>query len=206
MSTNEQVDFIKEPIDEKLFVPLSRYFLENKPDFQEFKEFILAKGGGRNYGCGFLLDCYVKWTLDKFRETTGSFLHPSKFSQGRIKDNLYFFTTNFGNVEFQKISKKGKKQAVTEIDGLYEYLQEEDSKPVTPIIFEITGEAYDRFLNARFKMGLVSSLYSSSPYLCKIKIKKDERLGLHIARIENHLRAIIIPDIDLAGKLLKTEA
>src|SRR3989344_2159990 len=68
-----------ETIDDKLFLPLSQFFIVKSPSCEEFTQYLLSTNGlepsfvDRGHYRGFLFEVYVKILLPNFAETRNDF-------------------------------------------------------------------------------------------------------------------------------------
>lgn len=125
-------------IEDKLFVPLSTFFVNDSPDFRELEGVISATGlPSRNLRSveqykGFVLEAYVKWALGRFAGREGSPISPSQFKSGVLENGRTYDTDNWGNVLFYNPRTK---KTVAEVDGMHEY---HEDGTIVPVILEIS--------------------------------------------------------------------
>lgn len=166
-------------IDDKLFMPLSTFFVNDNPDFKELEQLISATGlPSRNLGSieqykGFVLEAYVKWSLGRFAEMTGCPISPSQHSTGVLRNGRTYDTDNWGNVVFYNPRTK---RTVAEVDGMYEY---QEYGTIAPVILEISF-VENSAMNLGRKDDSVKMLYPMPRHYLKIRPAiGDENLGVY---------------------------
>jgi len=204
-------EFIRESLDDKLFVPLSEFFLNNDPNPEDLEELISTKGHPNYHNPkrpaekqstyidhyrGFVLDIYVKMCLSKFSKITDSF-SLSQFTSGSLPNGYIFESNNWENIFFHNPINRN---TVTELDALYEFYE---NSSIIPIIFEITFRSSKKE-RSRLKRELVEQIYGFPAYYCRVRpTKKNEELGVY--KRDEYSRQIFFPYQpivdDMASKL-----
>ncbi len=188
-------------IDDRLFVSLSEFFVNDNLDSEELGQLVLGSRyqnrrpqkqqyGHFNYFRGFVLETYVKWALSRFAETETQLFSPTQFTAKDLADGYTFNMNDQGNIEFRRYG--GLR---TEIDALYEF---HDDSQVVPVIFEVGFMGSST--NVQLKKQLVQQLYGVVPHFCEIKpSQENENVGLN--KVTDYHRIIVIPDRERFNQL-----
>lgn len=201
--------FVREPIDDKLFMPLNVFFENDNCDSEKLMQSILTTGypdyrsrrsrnrqsGQLDNYRGFVLETYVKNALSRFAKEKDTQFRPSRFKSVVIANGYRLYTNNRETVWIY--NPDGAPEA--ELDALYEFI--EDS--ITPIIFEVTSKPSGKE-RSRLRRELVQQFYNSPAHFCRVQpTKGNQESGLY--RRDDYSRQIVIPSVpqinDIATKL-----
>jgi len=215
--SNGQQYLLQETINDRLFVPLSKFFIGDNPNFEELAYVISEKGLPRRFlrtieqYRGFVLEAYVKWALDRFPDATGINLKQAAFTPENLRRGYMCETDNWGTVTIYD----SRARTMAELDGLYNY---HENGSIILLCFEITFRK-ESALNFGRKRDALEKSYGVSPIFCKVRpIKEDEdpkSLGVHRKtedyerfkrsepRLTNH-RELVIPNKEGFDQLAAT--
>ncbi|MBI2557779.1 hypothetical protein HYW20_00510 [Candidatus Woesearchaeota archaeon] len=192
----EQAIQQSESIDDRLFVPLSRFLADDEINLDELEKLILKNGFNLHHALASqgkdaavlllresVLEAYVKSALDRYAETDSSF---RKIRQGFSRQPYVTLSSDsYGKVHVFDLSRKD----IYQIGPLWE-LQGQQQQ--IPVIFSITSKK-DAFLNVQHERELVRYLYRLHSYFCKIR----PAAGNEDVRLYNqggdYYRKILIP-------------
>lgn len=152
-------------IDRKLFIPLADFFSSENQPLEELLSLIQSIGQPTKHLCdyssylGFVSEAYVKWVISRFEREIDCF-KPTRKTEGEINcGKETYFIDKWGNVIFKK--RNGRQ--ITELDGLYEFLDNEEN---VPVILEVKQR--NKPAHSPTKQRYVRFLYHQHPYFCNL--------------------------------------
>ncbi len=193
-------------IDRFLFLPLTDLLVNDRYKPKTLLRWVLknrlpfhSKIWDENDAAGFLMECYVKWSLSRYSEERPFLFTLNSSSEGTLSNGHRYFTGPGWNVTVINPAERRGRRRITEIDAIGEY---HDGTEILPIIFEIkSSKCLDdsklRLLTVlRKRIEVVQEMYDAEPYVCVVRpVWEGESPGF---RKESHpgikdLRYMLMP-------------